>query len=159
MPSESARMSSATEARYRIQAPNATPRAITVIALDARSEAVVRRSANGPWSHATCLTASANLDGCLSDLAGRSKDLMDEVERADLVVMVATPGGHAEAASIIGQACRLERVTTTALVVGATSASDEAVSDTLGQVRPWALMVVIANPDDYIDDMLVALRA
>ena len=158
MPSESARMSSATEARYRIQAPNSAPRSITVIALDARSEAVVRRSATRSWNHATFLTASANLDGWLSDLAGRSRDLMNEVEGADLVVMVATPGGHAEAASIIGQACRLERVMTTALVVGATSAPDEAVSETLAQVRPWALMVVIANPDDYIDDMLVALR-
>lgn len=152
-------MSSATEARYRIQAPNSTPRSIKVIALDARSEAVVRRSAKGSWSHAVFLTASANLDGWLSDLAGRGRDLMDEVETADLVVMVATPGGHAEAASIIGQACSEKRVMTTALVVGAGSASDEAVSDTLAQVRPWSLMVVIANPDDYIDDMLAALRA
>jgi hypothetical protein len=31
-------------------------------------------------------------------------DLMDEVSTADLVVMVATPGGHAQAASIIGEA-------------------------------------------------------
>jgi hypothetical protein len=159
MPSESARVSSATEARYRIQAPNSQPRSIKVIALDARSEAVVRRSARGSWRHATFLTASANLDGWLSDLAGRSRDLMNEVESADLVVMVATPGGRAEAASIIGQACRLERVMTTALVVSATSAADAAVSETLAQVRPWALMVVIANPVDYIDDMLAALRA
>jgi hypothetical protein len=152
-------MSSATEARYRIQAPNSTPRSITVIALDARSEAVVRRSAKGSWRHATFLTASANTDGWLSDLAGRRRNVMDEVETADLVVMVATPGGHAEAAPIVGQACSLKRVMTTALVVGAASASDEAVSETLAQVRPWSLMVVIANPDDYIDDMLVALRA
>jgi hypothetical protein len=159
MPSESAWMSSAAEARFRIQAPNSKPRSITVIALDARSEAVVRRSANGAWSHATFLTASATVDGGLSDLAGRRRDVTDEVETADLVVMVATPGGHAEAAPIIGRACSRKRVMTTALVVGAASASDEAVSETLAQVRPWSLMVVIANPDDYIDDMLVALRA
>ena len=73
--------------------------------------------------------------------------------------MVATPGGHAEAASIIGQACSLKRVMTTALVVGASWATDEAVSETLAQVRPWSLMAVIATPDDYMDDMLVALRA
>lgn len=48
---------------------------------------------------------------------------------------------------------------TTALVVGARSASDEAVSRTLTQVRPWSLMLAIASPDDYIDDMLVALQA
>ena len=61
--------------------------------------------------------------------------------------------------SIVGEACSLRRVMTTALVVGAKSASDEAVSKTLAQVRPWSLMLVIANPDDYIDDMLVALQA
>ena len=159
MPSESARLSSATEARYRIQAANSKPRSIKVIALDARSEAIVKRVATGPWSRATFLTAAVNVDGWLSDLAGRPRDVMTEVDTADLVVMVATPGGHAEAASIIGQACSLKRVMTTALVVGATSASDEAVSKTLAQVRPWSLMVAIANPDDYIDDMLVALRA
>ena len=159
MPSESARMSSAAEARYRIQAPNSTPRSICVIALDASSEEIVKRLANGSWPHAVFLTASANVDGGLSDLAGRRRDLMDGVGTADLVVMVATPGGHAHAVSSIGQACSLKRVMTTALVVGAESASDEAVSKTLAQVRPWSLMLVIANPDDYIDDMLVALQA
>jgi hypothetical protein len=29
----------------------------------------------------------------------------------------------------------------------------------LAQLRPWALMLVIANTDEYIDDMLAALRA
>src|SRR5205814_3325189 len=134
MPSESARMSSAAEARYRIQAPNSTPRSIKVIALDARSETLVRRLATGSWRNATFLTASATVDGALSDLAGRSRDVMREVETADLVVMVATPGGHAEGAAAIGQACRAKRVTTTALVVGAASASDDAVSETLAQV-------------------------
>ena len=43
--------------------------------------------------------------------------------------------------------------------MGAKSAPDEAVSKTLAQVRPWSLMLVIASPDDYIDDMLVALQA
>ena len=39
-----------------------------------------------------------------------------------------------------------------------TSASGSALSETLAQVRPWSLMVVMANSDDYIDDMLTALR-
>jgi hypothetical protein len=44
------------------------------------------------------------------------------------------------------------------LIIGA-GASDEALSKTLGQLRPWSLMLVIASTDDYIEDMLVALRA
>ena len=37
--------------------------------------------------------------------------------------------------------------------------SDEALSKTLSQLRPWALMLVIASAEEYIEDMLTALRA
>ena len=37
--------------------------------------------------------------------------------------------------------------------------SDEALSKTLAQLRPWALMLVIASAEEYIADMLTALRA
>ena len=73
--------------------------------------------------------------------------------------MVAGPGGQAQAAALIGEACSRRRVMTTACIVGAATASDRAVSQTLAQVRPWSLMVVIANSDEYLDDMLRALRA
>ena len=68
-------------------------------------------------------------------------------------------GGHAQAVSPIGQACSLRRVMTTGFVVGVTAASDSELSKTLAQLRPWSLMVVIASSDDYIDDMMTALRA
>lgn len=148
MLSESARMSSAAEAAFRIQAPNSRPRTIKIIALDAQSEDVVRRLAAASWNQATFFTA-----------ASFTKNLSDEVAAADLVVMVAMPGGNAQAASVIGEACSLQRVMTTALIVGSLTASDEALSKTLAQLRPWSLMVVIANADDYIEDMLAALRA
>ena len=72
--------------------------------------------------------------------------------------MVAAAGGHAQAAEAIGRACSLERVTTTALIVGAADASDDELSRTLAQLRPWSLMVVIASTDDYVADMMTALR-
>lgn len=156
MLSESARMSSVAEAGFRVQAPNSTPRAIKVIALDAPSEGVLKRLAQRSWQQATFFTASR---GVLTTLAGRPRDLMNEVDTADLVIMVAAPGGHAHVASIVGEACSLKRVMTTALVIGATAASDEALSKTLAQVRPWSLMVVMASADDYVDEILTALRA
>src|SRR5215471_17262158 len=148
MQSESARMASAAEARFRIDAPNSKPRAIKIIALDAPAERVVKRLAQGTWNQASFFTASAfagapakgkdfSMTGWLSDVAGRTKDLIDEVASADLVVMVATAGE----------------------IVGANGVSDEALSKTLAQLRPWSLMLVIASADDYIEDMLVALRA
>jgi hypothetical protein len=151
-------MSSAAEARFRVQAPNSTPRVSKVIALDAAGEAVVRRLAGGAWEHARFLVA-ASPDGALSDLAGQVSSVAEEIETADLVVLVAGPGGHAAAASRIGQACSRVHVMTTGFIVGVASAPDGALSKTLAQVRPWSLMVVMAGSDDYIDEMLRALRA
>src|ERR1700689_1311473 len=112
MDSESARMSSAAEAKFRINSPNSQPRAVKVIALDARSERIVKDLALVPWQRATFLTASAfsgaprrgepfSMGGWVNDLAGRPKDLVDEVNSADLVVMVATAGENVAAAAII----------------------------------------------------------
>ena len=100
-----------------------------------------------------------SMQGWLSDLTGHTKDLIDEIDSADLVVMVATAGEDAQAASIIGEACSLKRVMTTALVLGTALISDEALSRSLAQLRPWALMLVIATAEEYIGDMLAALRA
>jgi len=155
MPSESVIMSSAAEARFRVQAPNSTPRAITVIALDAASERVVRRLADRAWNRASFLTAHATL----RDLTGQPLVLDDRIAAADLIVMVASAGGHADAAAAIGRASSDRRVMTTALIIGTETASEAALAKTLAQVRPWSLMVVMADADDYIEDMLQALRA
>jgi hypothetical protein len=162
-------MSSAAELRFRINAPNSMPRRVKVIALDPPSETLVKRLAQLHWNNASFFTASAfaaapvragfSMQGWLSDLAGRAKDLIDEVGAADLVVMVATAGENAQAAALIGEACSLKRVNTTGLILGGASATDEMLSDTLAQLRPWSLMLVIANREDYIEDMLTALRA
>ena len=154
MLSESARIK---EARFRVQAPNSLPRAITVIALDAAGEAVVRRLADSNWTHATFLTALSPDTAC--DLAGQARSIRDEVDAADLVVLVAGPGGRAHAASTVGRACSVKCVMTTGCVVGAGSAPESDLSLTLAQLRPWSLMVVIAKDDEYIDAMMTALRA
>jgi hypothetical protein len=170
MESESARMSSAAEAKFRINAPNSQPRAVKVIALDAPSERIVKDLAGAQWQRASFLTASSfsgaprrgepfSMGGWLADLAGRTKDLVDEVNSADLVVMVATAGESAAAAAIIGEACSVKHVMTTALILGGGSTSDEALSKMLVQLRPHAMMLVISSADEYIKDMLTALRA
>ena len=148
MLSESARVTSASEARFRVQAPNSVPRIVKIVALDPASDDVVRRLAQGSWHQATFFSAEAFI-----------ANLEHEVAAADLVVMVAGAGASAEGAAAIGRACSDRRVTTTALIVGAHTAPDEALSKTLARLRPWSLMVVIANADDYVEDMLIALRA
>jgi hypothetical protein len=170
MESESARMSSTAQAKFRIEAPNSQARAVKVIALDQPSERVVKDLARSPWQRASFLTATAfsgapkqgepfSMNGWLNDLAGRTKDLVDEVNSADLVVMVATAGENAAAAAIIGEACSVKHVMTTALILGGASSSDEVLSKMLAQLRPHAMMLVISSADEYIKDMLTALRA
>ena len=162
-------MSSAAEARFRIDAPNSRPRHVKVIALDAASEAVIKHLAERRWNNASFFTACAfasappgrgfSMRGWLSDLAGRTKDLIDEVNSADLVVMVATAGENAKAATLIGEACSVKRINTTGFILGGAQATDQMLSKTLSDLRPWSLMLVIATREDYIEDMLTALRA
>ncbi|HVZ54857.1 MAG TPA: hypothetical protein VG986_23020 [Pseudolabrys sp.] len=168
MASESARAASREEARFRIDAPNSRARAVKVIALDPASERVAERLARAIWSGASFLTANGaaparekrfSISGWLADLAGHTKNLVDEIDSADQVVMIASAGANLEAASIIGEACSLKRVMTTALIVAPAETPDAALSHSLAQLRPWVLMLVIASDEDYIADMLTALRA
>src|SRR5262249_60358442 len=118
-----------------------------------------------PWPSAAASRGGArpsqrsSLGGGLTGLAGRTKNLAEEIASADLVVMVASPGQNAAAAAIIGEACTLRHVMTTALVLGTASTGDEELSKMLTQLRPHAMMLVISSADEYIKDMLTALRA
>ena len=151
MTSESARMSSAAEARFRLDTPNSRPRAVKVIALDARSEPFVDDLAERGWNGAAFFRAA--------DLASDPARLRKTIDEADLVVMVATAGGHQRDEALIGEACSRRRVTTTGLVVCDADTSEEALSETLGRLRPWMLMLVTASSTDFVEDMLRALRA
>ena len=157
MLSESARMSSAAEARFRVQAPNSRPRAIKVVGLDAGGTGAVRRLADEGWVNATFFTVG--LPGELRHLDGAVSSVEQVVAAAALVVMVAAADGHAHAAAEIGRVCSDRRVATTTLIVGALGASDEALARTLAQLRPWSLMLVLATDEQFITDMMTALRA
>lgn len=170
MDSESARMSSAAESRFRVDYPNSKPRVVKVVALDTPSEQVVKRVAQRAWQRATFFTSikfegaprggdSWSMQAWLGDLAGRAKALVEEVAGADLVVMVSTAGSSAQAAAVIGEACAARKVMTMALIIGSEQQSDEALSKTLATLRPYASMLVVANGDEYIEEMLSALRA
>ena len=171
MQSESARMSSAAEAKFRIDPPNSQPRAVKVIALDAPSERVVKELAAGSLAarelpHRVLVFRRAARRTSRSRWAAGStispaapRTWSTRSNTADLVVMVATAGESAAAAAIIGEACNVKHVMTTALILGGATSSDETLSKMLAQLRPHAMMLVISSADEYIEDMLTALRA
>src|SRR6185436_5573415 len=113
MISESARMTSAAEARFRTT-QNPSGRVVKVIDLDTADEREISR-------------------------------LIEQVPSSDLVVMIVTAGKSAKAVARIGSACSDRRVMTETIVIRAGAVSDEALSSTLAEVRPWSLMLVVAN--------------
>ena len=171
MDSKSARMSSAAEAKFRIDAPNSQPRAVKVIALDAAERAhrqgigavamaarhvpdrvgllrrAARRASASRWTAGSTISPAAPRTWSTKSIPPISWSWW---RRA---------GENAAAAAIIGEACSVKHVMTTALILGGASSSDETLSKMLAQLRPHVMMLVISSADEYIKDMLTALRA
>jgi hypothetical protein len=143
-------MSSAAEARFRMPAPASVARLVNVVALDPACDDVVGRLSTRAWNDVTFFSAAS-----VADRGGR---LAETVASADLVVMVAAAGADASRAALIGKACSDRRVHTAAFVVRDASTTDEALSKTLAQVRPWSLMVVIVGDEGYVEDILRSFR-
>lgn len=158
-----ARAASASEARYRVDYPNSTERASRVIALDDRAAAILQAVAARPWRGARFLTFEAprngdgdgGADAQLRSLDGDPSLLSEELEGADVAVMVATDDAGAEAASIIGRASFRRRIMTAGLVVRGRDEPNDAVN----VLRPYASVLVVSPDEQYIADVLTALRA
>lgn len=169
MQSESAKMTTAREASYRVQYPNSKQRAAKIIALDAASARVVEEISQKPWNGAAFFTSLAfsaesnpgagDLKAWLKDLAGRTMDLVAEVEQSDFVVVITTAGADAHAVSVIADACALFNKSLVGLIVPGEDDSDAATATSMKYLRPYTRMLVIASGTDYIEAMLTALRA
>ena len=171
MQSESARVTTAREASYRVQYPNSKRRDVKVVALDALSASLIDEVSREPWNGAqffTSLSFSADsepgatgdgLKAWLKDLAGVTNDLVEEVASSDFVVVVTSAGEDARAVSLIADACALHHKSLVALVVPGPQTSDAELSASMTHLRPFARMLVIASGADYITAMLTALRA
>ena len=83
---------------------------------------------------------------------------VDAAAAADLVVMVTAAGHDAPAVAAIGEICSRRRITTATVIVRDRSATDEMLSKSLAQVRPWSLMVIVAADESYLDDLLTSFR-
>jgi hypothetical protein len=169
MLSESARMMTAEQARFRINYPNSKPRATKIVALDEESAETLKSFAGFPWNGARFLTfVSATsggegledlpVDATLVDVDGKEVRLTEELKGADMVAMVTSEGKRADAAAAIGNACLVRGIMTTGMILPRPGAEEE-VTRTLKALRPYAHMLVVASDTDYIPEMLTALRA
>ncbi|MBI0537907.1 hypothetical protein D9599_20310 [Roseomonas sp. KE2513] len=170
MISESARATTAAESAFRIRTPNAAPRATLVVALDQASldvvEALSARSWNGAvffapsFFESEARIAAGDVQRWFRDVVGRAQGFVQEVETSNQAVMIATSGQDAQLASVVGDACRATGTKTCGLILhDATTRPPEAVSATLGQLRPYVSMLSVVSDEGYIEAMLEALRA
>jgi hypothetical protein len=169
MRTETARMNSAGEAKFRIRTPNSQARAVKVIALDGASERMLRQVARSQWNGALFLTAASfasadggdplAIDGWLTDLAGQTRNLIQEIAASDSVIMVATAGQTLHAAGLIGEACTVKHVLTTVLVIGGRDRGGPPLIRALAELRPHVVMLVATSDEHYLADMLSWLQA
>src|SRR4029453_222171 len=85
-------------------------------------------------------------------------ELVTNTADADLVVMIVSAGTDAHAGAVIGGAGSARGVMPNTAIVRAEHATGEALSRTLAQVRPWSLMIVVADDDHYVKDILKSFR-
>jgi hypothetical protein len=155
--SECARMNSAREARFRVDYPNSTPRVAKIIALDEQSARALPSLLRSPGAQFLTARRGSARDGILVASDGSEVTLPDVLESADAVVMVAYSGESAEAAAIIGAACLARGIMTTGVILTSRQVEGEA-SATLKDLRRYAAMLVVTSDEDYLADMLSALR-
>ena len=160
--SSCARAATATEAAYRIDVPIASARAARIVALDEGAERVARRAAEEPWASAHFFVcegvagAGTSADGLLlRGLDGSPVMLGEELDRADVVVMIATEGAGAACASTIGRACFERGIMTAGLVLGDGYETDDAVA----ALRPHARVLLPSADEGDVVELLSALRA
>ena len=166
MQSECARVTTAAETRFRVEAPNSRPRSVPVIALGAGSERLLKELLEGrsepsffgvlPGDAAPAAAGSNTLRNIQT---GAAKDLGDVLTSADHVVVIVTEGEDSEMAPMISEACKVFNVPTTALLLGKVGATEQTLSKAASCFRPWVSMLVVADAEDYVGAMLNALRA
>ena len=168
--SESARVTTAAESRFRIDYPNSRPRKSRIIALDSESFDFLASLTERPWNDAHFLRfveakpaidtlPMLSWDAVLEDNKGNRVNLVDEIGDADVIVMVTSAGAPADAAEIIGNASFVRNKLTTGLVLNSPDTTTAQLMGTLHTMRPFAAMLVISTGLEYIGEMLSALRA
>lgn len=167
--SDCARAATAEEARFRVPYANSRPRKTRIIALDDGAAERLEDIARAHWHGAHFLRhlgdwpmspdfEDLHIDAELVDTDGNRRRLSDELEGADAVVVLVSGGAPGDGAALVGNSCMVRGIMTTGLVT--TDDPDAAaVETTVNALRPYMRMLVVASGNDYITEMLHALRA
>lgn len=160
-----ARAATAVEARFRMPGSPPPPRRTRIIALDDHAADVVRHVAPGHLGDARFLGQHPDApvtaaDGDATDVVlttpeGGSLHLHEDLDGADMVVLVASSDDGALAAVAIGEAATRRGIMTSGLVLG----SGRSAGAALRALRPHARVLLRSEREDDLPDVLTALRA
>ena len=155
-----ARAATAAEASYRISYPGGfTRRSSRVIALGAAAAQAVRELGGQAWDggHFLVFESAVPDDALLRRVGGGTALLSEELEGADTVVLVASAGASAEAASVIGDAAAARGIMSAGLVLpGGDPAGGSA--NVIAALRPNAMVLVVLRDVADVPEVLSALR-
>jgi hypothetical protein len=132
-----------------------------VIALGGQSERSVRELAGRPWDggHFLVFESAVPGDALLRHAKGAGTALLsEELDGADTVVMVASAGATAEAASVIGDAAAARGIMSAGLVLPAPPSSGDSVNEVVSALRPNAMVLVVLKDIADVPEVLSALR-
>lgn len=165
MLSSCARAATAAEARFRMVGSPPSPRRSRIVALDEHAAEVVLRVAASHLGDARFLIhrpdapiATADRDAAevvLTAANGESVYLNEELDEADMVVLVASADDGAAAASIIGDAATRRGIMISGLVLGGGRSASAATR----ALRPHARVLLRSDDEEDLPDVLTALRA
>ena len=151
-----ARATTAAEARFRIDVPIAPSRGARVIALDEGAAAVASRIAGQAWASARFLVCEGDSGAPrLRGIGGVEAELDEQLDGADVVVMIATEDSGAACAYALGRACWERSIMTAGIVLGDGTQAERAVA----ALRPHARVLLPSGDESDVAELLVALRA
>ncbi|HTJ92027.1 MAG TPA: hypothetical protein VL424_02825 [Pararobbsia sp.] len=152
------------EARFRITAANASPRAIHVVFLadhaserffggDALPDMPIRYSGPSDFVDAVGVAPSIGFDAIAADAQGVAR-LERWLGEPDLVFVVAEEGDDPALGVLVAHAYRARQISVSGFVQGVSGHRDSWTSDGL---RPACSTMLIVNEAGYLSDLLGAL--
>lgn len=172
MTSQSAKVTTAAESRFRINKPNSRGRSSLVLGLEKSTAQTISALAGLEWNGARFRTVvqegevdalSKGLEVGAGDLLLQSPDgeisrLSDELPSTDVVVMYTRSGESASAASIVGEAAFSRNLMTAGFVLDEHN-DRQGLEKTLSAVRPFVISLVVGPDEESFTETLRAIRA
>ncbi len=143
----------------RIQAPNSQPRAIALVGLGAGGAALARAVAAEGHAHLEVhvLAKSAAGGDALAAIQAGGGDLQRDLERADMIFLVACRGDDVALAPVVSAIARRRSHPVTALYVVRDEPTTGRDDDTLRTLRASVEMLVVVSDESYVPAMIAAL--